>query len=173
MERSGDYSLARIRGCRNKMEHANIKKPHVKRVLLIGMVCVALFAVGHYGRRIVHRRATGSHRTAHVNVPHPPQSERLPAGAVSSDAHRTFERYRSQLSKDDIILFYEVEMPNRGWTSIKDGGIVDSDGAVLAYSNKRGDWCTISITEAASGATVGILRACSSADEQPTSGSHY
>ena len=159
-----------MRGCRNKMEHANIKKSYAKRALLIGMVCVAVLVVGHYGRRMVHRSTSGSRRAIQLNVPHPLQSERLPTGTVASDARRTFERYQSQLSKDDIINFYEVEMPKRGWTSIKDGGIVDSDGAVLAYSNKRGDWCTISITEAASGATVGILRARSSADEQPTRG---
>jgi len=154
------------------MEGNNTKTSYAMRALLIGIMGVLVLVVGHYGRRMVHGGMQGNPSPARLRTPRLPESEQLATGDIPSDAYRQFERYRTRLSKEDVIRFYEEEMPKRGWTAISAVGLAEADGAVLAYSNKNGDSCTISVTETPSGATVGILRARSYAGEFPANVSY-
>ncbi len=133
-------------------------------VALIAGVLALMFLVGHYGLRPVAMTVAGpsargpseTRVSAARDLPVPPYSELYASNDAAGDPNRVLLRYVSHAGVEELLAFFEREMPARGWSAM-DVGVARKDypGVLLGYSNLAGSWCMITISRMAQGG-VGV-----------------
>ena len=142
---------------------ANPQSP--ARVIAIVLLCLATLAVGHYGWRAL----TGGEAAGRIevvgrdqpapgaaDVPLPRGAARLAAmAAPSRRGPRSSALYAVPGTVAGALAFFRARMPAQGWREIGRPAAAPAAAAtMLRYSNRAGDWCTISVTEREDGEVV-------------------
>ena len=144
----------------------NQRSTRVNRIALIAIVVIAAVAAGHYGLRLAQRSRWIPAPDAQASRPYRPEAIPLPPGVqpvgegmpIGRSGH-VFAQHVAEQPPGAVEEFFRTAMPEAGWKENEEVfSSPDEDGGrVLSYSNNKGNWCMITVSEGADGTVISVL----------------
>jgi len=92
-------------------------------------------------------------------IPLPPGARPIGEGIEAAKGGHAFVHYATDESAEAVEEFFRAAMPQAGWKESQTSSAwpTDDGGRVSAYSNDKGNWCMIAVSEGADGTVISVL----------------